>query len=83
MPTSIKIPIIEMMITAMSMMSVRKKFLAEKITAPRPVAVPRSSAATSVPQETPSATRMPVKISGRALGMITLLRICILDAPSE
>ena len=45
--------------------------LATMIIMPAPFSAATSSAATTVPQQTPIATRAPVKISGRLLGTIT------------
>jgi len=50
---------------------------------PIPVVPAKNSAATSVPQQTPTATLMPVNISGSEFGKITCLNICHLDAPKE
>ena len=38
---------------------------------PAPFSAATSSAATTVPQQTPIATRAPVKISGKEFGIIT------------
>ena len=43
----------------------------------------KNSAATKVPQHIPTATLIPVRISGREFGKITCLSICFLDAPNE
>ena len=56
-------------------------FLATFLTKPIPV-VPAFSA-TNVPQQTPTATLMPVNISGSEFGKITCLNICHLEAPKE
>ena len=56
---------------------------ATMIIIPAPWLAATSSAATTVPQQTPIATRAPVKISGSELGMMTWRMICTLEAPSE
>ena len=71
MMRSIVTPMTPMMMIDTTTMSILKNFEAAKIMAPRPVVVPVNSAATRVPQQTPSATRIPVKMSGRAFGRIT------------
>ena len=48
-------------------------FLATFSTKPIPVVPAKNSAATSVPQQTPTATLMPVNISGSELGKITFI----------
>ena len=60
-----------------------KYFLATFSTKPIPVVPAKNSAATKVPQHIPTATLIPVKISGNEFGNITYLRICFLDAPRE
>ena len=72
-----------MRITAESIRSSKKNWRALKIVKPRPALEPSSSAATSVPQQTPIATRRPVNISGNALGRITWRSTWTLEAPSE
>ena len=42
-----------------------------------------NSAATNVPQHIPTATLIPVKISGKEFGNITCLNICFFEAPNE
>ena len=63
--------------------SVSWNFDATMIIMPAPCEAATSSAATTVPQQTPIATRAPVKISGSELGMITCSMICAFEAPSE
>ena len=58
-------------------------FLATFSTNPIPVVPAKNSAATKVPQHIPTATLIPVKISGKELGNITSLIICHLEAPKE
>ena len=60
-----------------------KYFLATFSTNPMPVVPAKNSAATKVPQHIPTATLIPVSISGKEFGKITYLNICFLDAPSE
>ena len=60
-----------------------KYFFATFSTNPIPVVPAKNSAATRVPQHIPTATLIPVRISGKELGKITYLKICFLDAPSE
>ena len=43
----------------------------------------KNSAATSVPQQAPTATLIPVNISGSEFEKITCLNICHLEAPKE
>ena len=52
-------------------------------TKPIPVVPAKNSAATNVPQHIPTATLMPVRISGSELGNITFFNICHLEAPNE
>ena len=52
-------------------------------TNPIPVVPAKNSAATKVPQHIPTATLIPVKISGKEFGKITYLSICLLEAPRE
>ena len=67
----------------MMTMSVSWNFDATMIIMPAPFSAATSSAATTVPQQTPIATRAPVKISGRELGTMTWRMICHFEAPSE
>ena len=60
-----------------------KYFLATFSTKPIPVVPAKNSAATSVPQHIPTATLIPVRISGSEFGKITCLKICFLVAPNE
>ena len=60
-----------------------KYFLATISTNPIPVVPAKNSAATKVHQHIPTATLMPVSISGKEFGKITYLNICFLEAPSE
>ena len=60
-----------------------KYFLATFSTNPIPVVPAKNSAATKVPQHIPTATLIPVKISGKEFGKITYLSICLFDAPNE
>ena len=50
---------------------------------PTPVVPASISAATNVPQQTPIEILMPVKISGKAFGKITYLKILLSAAPKE
>ena len=83
MATSMVTPRMLIRITADSIRSSRKNWRALKMVKPRPELAPSSSAATRVPQQTPIATRSPVKISGSALGRMTWRSTCGFDAPSE
>src|SRR6056300_447456 len=74
------IPIIKIVIQITSHW---KYFFATFSTKPIPVVPARNSAATNVPQHIPTATLIPVKISGRELGKITCLKICFFEAPKE
>ena len=60
-----------------------KYFLATFSTNPTPVVPAKNSAATKVPQHIPTATLIPVSISGNEFGKITCLNICLFDAPNE
>ncbi len=80
---SIAKPMAPMMMMPMTTTSVCKKFLAIIIIEPTPWSAATSSAATSVPQQTPIAVRSPVKISGKAFGRMTWRSTCAFDAPSE
>ena len=60
-----------------------KYFFATFSTNPIPVVPAKNSAATSVPQHIPTATLIPVRISGKELGKITYLKICFFYAPRE
>ena len=48
-------------------------------TKPIPVVPAKNSAATNVPQHIPTATLIPVKISGKEFGKITCRNICLFD----
>ena len=74
------IPIIKIVI---QITSYWKYFLATFSTNPIPVVPAKNSAATKVPQHIPTATLIPVKISGKEFGKITYLSICLLEAPRE
>ena len=67
----------------MTTVSVCRKFLAIMIIDPSPRSAATSSAATTVPQQTPIAVRRPVKISGSAFGRMTCRSTWKRDAPSE
>ena len=60
-----------------------KYFFATFSTKPIPVVPAKNSAATSVPHHIPTATLIPVRISGSEFGKITCLNICFLVAPNE
>ena len=60
-----------------------KYFFATFSTNPIPVVPAKNSAATKVPQHIPTATLIPVRISGKELGKITYLKICFFEAPRE
>ena len=74
------IPIINMVI---QITSYWKYFLATFSTNPIPVVTAKNYAATRVPQHIPTATLIPVSISGKELGKITYLKICFFEAPKE
>ena len=58
-------------------------FLATFLTKPIPVVPAKNSSATNVSQQTPTATLIPVNISGSEFEKITCLNICHLEAPKE
>ncbi|MNP61022.1 hypothetical protein D3C76_1561620 [compost metagenome] len=63
--------------------SVTRNCAADWTMKPRPLVAAISSAATSVDQPTPRPMRMPVRMSGSALGRITWRISCALVAPSD
>ena len=76
-------PSIPMIKIVIQITSYWKYFLATFSTNPIPVVPAKNSAATYVPQHIPTATLIPVKISGSEFGKITYLRICFFEAPKE
>ena len=81
--TSNKRPSIPIINIVIQITSYWKYFLATFSTKPIPVVPAKNSAATNVPQHIPTATLIPVNISGNEFGKITCLNICFLEAPKE